>query len=277
MGEPPTTEPRIVDNVRKDNMEARKLKTVTKEMTQVEKELEGLRTELPKARSRMVDIRFKREKIVYRAKTGDSKAQAKLEELNKQLGAAKVEQDDLETAIRQGGTKLETLGVELTEAKQQTGRDLIRQFSKSQEKEMLRIDAAMGEIVEAVKTSKKGLDDLRQELSNLDFRELNLESKFRRVTVAFITSTLYGLFPRDFDRSSHKHFRNRPLIDMAKDAFAGVADSPKDLLEDPDESVIQVDPCEVRRVPPEEVQQQLAQRAQMKQQAAEMRKEGVPA
>jgi len=251
------------------------LKKVKADIAKTEKEVATLRLELPKAKSKVMDIQVRRERVVYRAKTGDEKAQAKLAELNKQLDAARVEQDDFSTAIRQGEDKLQTLKTELTEAKQQTGRELIRACGEAQEKDLARIDAAMTEITDAVKTSKKGLDDLRQELSNLDFRELNLESKFRRVTVAFITSALYALFPRDFDRSSHKHFRNRPLIEMAKAAFAGVADSPKDLLEDPDESVIQVEQCEVRRVPSEEVQQMLVQRAQMKQQAAEMRK--VPA
>jgi hypothetical protein len=62
---------------------------------------------------------------------------------------------------------------------------------------------------------------------------------------------------------------------MAKGLFTAVADSPSQLIEDPDEGAIEVEPCEVRRVPPEEVQQMLAQRSKMKLEAEEMRK--VPA
>ena len=135
----------------------------------------------------------------------------------------------------------------------------------------------MGEIVDAVQNSQGALAELRKELGSLDFRELNLEHKWTRVAVGFLTSALYSLFPRDFDRSPHKIYRNRSLVDMAKGLFTGVADSPKDLLEDPDDGVIRADLSEgVRMVSARENMERQARADEMKRDAQTMRA-GVPA
>jgi len=259
-------------------MKTRTLKAVKAAITKTEKEVASLRVELPKAKSKVIDIKVKREAVVYKAKIGNPSAQAKLSKLNEQLDTASVEMEDFSTAIKQGEAKLQTLEVELSSAKQATGRELIRDYGEKQEESLARIDKAMGEITDAVKNSQGAMAELRKELSNLDFKELNLEHKLTRVTVGFISSALYLLFPRHFERSIHKAYRNKPLVEMAKVLFTAVAESQGHLLEDPNEGVIRADLSEGFRVVSDaEIMERQARADEMKQDASRLRGVGVPA
>ena len=61
------------------------LKKVKADIAKTEEELAGLRTALPKAKSKAMDIQVRREAVVYKAKTGNVPAQEKLSELNEAL------------------------------------------------------------------------------------------------------------------------------------------------------------------------------------------------
>jgi len=259
-------------------MKTRTLKTVKADIAKTEKELSGLRVELPKAKSRMMDIQVKRERVVYKAKTGNAKAQAKLAELNKTFDTAKWEKDDFETAIRQGEVKLQTLETELNQSKEEAGRDLIRDCGKEQEKCLARIAKAMDEVVAAVQESRKGTDALRKDLDALGFEELNLDSQITKVAVHSISQTLYGLFPRSgkFERPLSGYHRETALVQMVQNLFKRFYDSRKSLIENPEEGVIKADlSTGFRVVPLEEAEAQVALREKLKQEAETMRQ--VPA
>lgn len=260
-------------------MKARKLNTVKAAITKTESELEGLRAELPKSKSRVMDIQVRRELIVYKAKTGDEKAQSKLAELNKQLDAARVEMEDFATAIKQGEAKKQTLEVELTASKQETGLELIRECGEGQVERHKRIVKATAEIVSTQQESRQVMDKLRVDLTALDFKELNIDADLYKLTANFISNTLYGLYSRSgkFERPAVAYHRNTPLLELVKNLFNGKANSSKQLLRDPNEGILEVNLSNERLVTHSEMEEHQALANKMKAQASEMRSSGVPA
>ena len=201
-------------------MKTRTLKTVKADIAKTEKELSGLRVELPKAKSRMMDIQVRREKIVYKAKTGNVPAQEKLAELNKKLDTAKWERDDFETAIRQGEARLSELETELGESKKEAGKALIAAYARTLEEEHgPAIDEAIAKVVTTIeKKAQEPLAKLRKELEAVEFPEVNLERKVNKVISGFLQASFSRLFPRDFERP-HAIYRNKSLREMLKGSF----------------------------------------------------------
>jgi len=260
-------------------MKTRKVATIRAEITKTEKELAGLRTELPKAKSKTVDIKYRSDQLVYKSKVGDSKSTEKLAELDKKLDAAKLDEGRFEIAISQGQSKLETLEVELTGAKERTGLELIKEEGEAQEKIYTRIEKALGVIIDGVKESRTGTDTLRENLDELDFEPLNIGTTVKENAARKISQILHELFPKTgllFEGTLSKIHRESSLVQLIQNCFRSFSNSPKQLLQDPNQGVIRADLSEVRTVPAGEALIMVEARAQMKQDAAEMRKP-VPA
>lgn len=257
-------------------MTIRTLKAVKTAIAKTEKELSGLRVELPKAKSRMVGIEAKRETVVYKAKVGNVPAQAKLAELNNQLDAAKQEMDDFETAIQQGESRLSELETELGESKNETGKALIAAYVKTLEEEHGPvIDAAIAKVVTTIeKKAQEPLAKLREDLEALGFPEVNLERKVNQVLSGFLQFSFYRLFPRDFERP-HAVYRSKSLAEMFKGTFEMWADRALRQKARDDEAVIPADFSNMRMISSEEAEAQAAVRMQMKQDAEMLRQEKV--
>jgi len=261
-------------------MKTRKVATIRTEIKKTEKELEGLRTELPKARSRTVDIKYRSDQLVYKSKVGDSKSTEKLAELDKKLDAAKLDEGRFEIAISQGQSKLETLEVELTESRKRTGLELIKKEGEAQAKMYTEVEEAFGVIISGVQKSRKGTDRLRENLDALDFEPLNIGTTVKENAARKISQILHELFPQTgllFEGTLSKIHRESSLVQLIQNCFRSFSNSPKQLLQDPNEGVIRADLSEVRTVPSGEALLVAETRSQMKRDAAEMRSEGVPA
>ena len=261
-----------------DEMKARTLKAVKAAITKTEVEVGSLKVELPKAKSRMMDIQVRRERVVYKAKTGDEKAQVKLAELNASLDEARREREDFETAIEQGEAKLGTLKDELVEAKKAAGKALIAAYAKTlQEEHGPAIDEAIAKVVTTIeKKAQQPLAKLRNELEALGFPEVNLERKVNQVLSGFLQFSFYRLFPRDFERP-HAIYRSKSLRQMFKGSFEVWAD--KAIRERARDEVmaapIRADFSDIRIIPQEEAEAQAAVRMQMKRDAEKLRREVV--
>jgi len=201
-------------------MKTRTLKAVKAAITKTEAEVASLGIELPKSRSRMMDIQVRRERVVYKAKVGNVPAQEKLAELNEDLDEARQEQEDFETAIQQGEARLSELETELVEAKKEAGKALIADFAKRLlEEHVPIIDKAISDVITTIeKKAQEPLVELRKRLESLDYPEVNLERKVNKVITGFLQFSFYRLFPRDFERP-HAIYRNKSLREMFKGSF----------------------------------------------------------
>ena len=253
-------------------MKTRKLKNIQEDIKKTETELEGLRTELPKAKSRTVDVQVRREKLVYKAKTGNVPTQAKLGELNKELEAAKQEEGDFQTAIKQGEARRAELEIELKRSKEETGKALIAAYAKTlQEEHGPAIDEAIAKVVVTIETkAQEPFAKLRKELAELEFPEVNLERKVSQVITGFLQFFFYRLFPRDFERP-HAVYRSKSLAEMFTGAFEMWADKALRQKVRDEAVAIPADFSNMRVIPSAEAEEQVAQRARMREEAAQLK------
>ena len=175
---------------------------------------------------------------------------------------------------------MESLDTELKESKGQEGRELIREFGKKLEVEHGKaIDEAIGKLVEIVATAQDEAREVNAQVqSQYNFGEQNLPYKLNQIVANFLGWRLYLIFPRQFqDFRPHRIYRKDTLSEVVKAAFARWSDDKPDPVGPKEDDAIKADFGNMRVIPQEEAEAQAALRMRMKRDAAEMRKEPVPA
>ena len=260
-------------------MKIRKPKTVKTEIRQREKELETLQFYFGKSTEAVAQIADQKSKLVYAARTGNQEAEKKCVPIRKEFTAAENTRDELAESIRQGEQMLVNLATELDRSKETAGLELMKKEGKSQVKIFTEVEEAVAVIKNGIHESRKGTDRLRKNLDALDFKPLNTGTEVKMGAARKISQEMHELFPKTgllFEGTLSEYHRKTNLVELIKNCFGKFSNSPKKLLQNPDEGVTRVNLSDVRKVPSGEALLMAETRVQMKRDAAEMRKP-VPA
>jgi len=241
------------------------------------KNLEVLRGDLVKAQKVQVKSRKSRDEIVLEARTGNQKAQGKVDKLRETLFRAEQDQEELTASIAKCEEKIEGLKRDYAQACLDEFNERRKKVFKGVIKDAEEVDTAIAEAFSKIDKMLAPAKALQEEANELGVIR-NFSYTLDRTVGHHVIwkSWLRESWRRDIDRP-HQAYRKDSLVESVKSFLEGLSDHPE-LREVREEPVIKVDLTEnCRVVPREEAEEQSAMRAQMKTQAESLRKEGVPA
>ena len=235
------------------------------------KNLEVLRGDLAKAQKVQAKSRKARDEIVLEARTGNKKAQGKVDKLRETLFRAEQDQEELTASIAKCEEKIEALKRDYAQACLDEFNEHKEKVCEAVIKDSAEVDKAIAEVFSKIDTMLAPVKELQEEANGLGVIQGFSHRLDRTVGYHLLwKSWLRESWRQAIDRP-HQAYRKDTLVESMKSFIGGWSDHP-DLREVREEEVTQVDLSNVRRVPDEELVERGLMTQKMADEAAEMRK-----
>jgi len=229
--------------------------------------------DLAKAQEAKAKARDEKTAIVLEARTGDKAAKAQVKKLREVDVRARLDEEELSDSIIKCEEKIEGLKRNYAQGCLDEFNERKQEVSKGVIKDAEEVDKAIADVFVKIDKMLKPVKELQAEANELGVIP-NFSYKLGETVGYHIRWKSWLRWGRVFD-IVHKVYKKDTLVESMKNHLEVYSDHP-DLREVREDEVIKADLSDIRVVPREEIEAQVALRAKLKQEAAEMKAQ-VPA
>jgi len=244
---------------------------IQKEIERWTKNLEALRGDLAKAQEVKAKSRKSRDEIVLEARTGNQKAQGKVDKLRETLFRAEQDQEELIASIAKCEEKIAGLKRDYAQACLDEFNQHKKKVSEGVIKDAEEVDAAIADAFLKIDKMLEPVRELQKEADALGVIR-NFSYRLGETVGQHLRWKAWLRWNRIFDMP-HKIYKKDSLVESMKSFLGGWSDRP-DLRKIQEEEVIKVDLSDGFRVVPREESEARAElTAKMKKDAETLRQE----